>query len=76
MLLSAADLISALLFTYSGVFFLDFCRLQMFFNINFFKIFFHEERTAWILNWPDILSGLIWVQTVFQRLSADNKIHC
>ena len=31
-----------------------------------------ECQTVWIQIRPDILSGLIWVQTVLQRLSADN----
>ena len=44
-----------------------FCRLLIFFKMNFFEKFFqeyHQCQTAWIQIRPDILSGLIWVQTV------------
>ena len=42
--------------------------LIFFFKINFFEKFFQELplecQTVWILIRPDILSGLIWVQSV------------
>ena len=44
-----------------------FCRLLIFFKISFFEKFFqecHQCQTVWIQIRPDILSGLIWVQTV------------
>ena len=44
-----------------------FCRLQIFFKINFFeKLFqeYHQCQTAWIQIRPNILLGLIWVQTL------------
>ena len=42
----------------------------------FSKLIFHsgissECQLVWIQIRPDIMSGLIWVQTVLQRLSAD-----
>ena len=44
-----------------------FClRLLIIFKINIFKQFFqeyHQCRTVWIQIRPDILSGLVWVQT-------------
>ena len=45
----------------------SFCRLLIFFKINFCKNFFKEYyqyQTVWIQIRPDILSGLIRVQTV------------
>ena len=44
-----------------------FCLLLIFFKINFFEKFFqqyHQCQTDWIPIRPDILSGLIWGQTV------------
>ena len=43
-----------------------FCRLMIFFKMNFFEKFFqeyHQCQTVWIQIRPDALSGLIWVQT-------------
>ena len=31
-----------------------------------------ECQTVWIQIWPNILSGLIWVQNCLQRISADD----
>ena len=42
---------------------MHFRRLLMFFKINFFEIP-SEFQTVWIQIRPDILLGLIWVQTV------------
>ena len=42
--------------------------MLFFFQIKFLEKFFqeyHQCQTAWIQIRPDILSGLIWVQTVF-----------
>ena len=45
-----------------------FCRLLIFFKINFFEKVFQkitsECQTVWIQIRPDIMSGLIWIQTV------------
>ena len=50
----------------------------IFFKINFFEKNISgmptECQTVWILIRPDILSGLICVQSVLQRLSADGTI--
>ena len=51
------------------VFCMLFCSLVIFFKINFFfeKILSGiplECQTVWIQIRPDILSGLVWVQTV------------
>ena len=47
-----------------------FCRLLIFFKINFFEKFFQEYnqsvKTVWIQIRLDILSGLIWIQTVYK----------
>ena len=47
------------------------CSMTFFFKINFFKNFFQEyqklpseSQTVWIQIRPDILSDMIWVQTV------------
>ena len=48
-------------------FFTMFCRLIIFFKINFFEKIFQEYlqcQPIWLQIRPDILSGLIWVQTV------------
>ena len=42
---------------------------DFFFRINFSEKFFQEydqSQTVWIKIRPDVLSGLIWVQTVFK----------
>ena len=42
------------------------CCLQIFFKVTFFNIFFqeyHQCQPAWTQIFPDILLGLIWVQT-------------
>ena len=53
---------------HAGKFFKIFVRLLIFFEINFFEKFLQELplecQTVWIQNRPDVLSGLIWVQTV------------
>ena len=58
---------SCLTFCILGIL-MRFCRLLIFFTINFFKKFFQELpsecQTDWIQIRSDILSGLIWVQTV------------
>ena len=47
-----------------------FCRLLIFFKINFFEKFFQEHlyvtrvSNFWIQIRPNILAGLIWVQAV------------
>ena len=46
-----------------------FCRLQIFFKVTFFKIFFqeyHQCQPVWTQIVPDILLDLIWVQTVYK----------
>ena len=68
-------------FCMPGNFFLIFLPLQVFDNITFYQNILSEVtlecQMAWIHVRPDILSGLIWVQTVFFfKLSAGNKIHC
>ena len=48
---------------------------DFFFKINFLEKFlqeYHHCQTDWIQVRSDILSGLIWVQTVCKRLSADD----
>ena len=50
------------------------CRLLSFFNINFFeKILFRSTirvSNSWIQIRPDIMSALIWIQTVC-KVSAE-----
>ena len=50
-----------------GKFLTLFCRLQIFYKINYFEKLFpgipSQCQTVWIQIWRDILSGLIWVQT-------------
>ena len=44
-----------------------FCCLLIYFKINFFEKFFqdyHQCQTVWIQIRPDIMSGLIWIQTI------------
>ena len=52
------------------------CRL--FFKINFFKKLFQEHyqsvKTVWIQIRPDILSGLIWFQTVCKNYQQMTKV--
>ena len=56
------------------------CHLLIVFKINFFRKFFqeyHECQTVWIQIRPDILSGLIWVQTVcigYQKMTHKELI--
>ena len=59
-----------------------FCRVLTFLKINFFKKITTGTlsmcQTAWIQIGPDVLSGLIWVQTVwkgYQQRSADDILH-
>ena len=51
-----------------------FCRLLIYFKINFFKKKIYQECHWWQRIWiqirPDILSGLIWVQTVYKVISC------
>ena len=62
-------------------FFQLFCCLLIFLKINFFEKFFSgiirsELQTVWILIRPDILLGLIWVQTVcksYQKTTLGGK---
>ena len=63
-----------------GKFFMLFCRLLFFFKINFFwKILSGippECQTDWIKIRPDILSDLIWVQSVckcYQQTTLGGK---
>ena len=42
---------------------MPFCRLLIFFKINFFENFFQEYHTS-VKQIGSILSGLIWVQSV------------
>ena len=48
-----------------------FCHLLIFFKINFFRKIISEIlsecQTDWTQIRPDIISGLIWVQTVCKR---------
>ena len=58
-----------------GKFFMLFCRLLIFFKINLLKKFF-ECQIVWIQIRPDILLGLIWVQTVcksYQQTTLGDK---
>ena len=51
-----------------------------FFKINFLKNYFrkfHQCQTVWILIRPDVLSGLIWVQTVckgYQQTTLEGRV--
>ena len=55
------------------------CRLLIFFKNQFFEKFFQEYhlcQTVWNQIRPDILSGLIWVQTVckgYQQMTLVGK---
>ena len=56
-----------------------FCRLLIYFKIKFFKKFFqeyHQSVKQLIQIRPDILSGLIWIQTVckgYQQMTLVGK---
>ena len=53
------------------------CRLPTSFKINFFKKFFQEHyqcQTVWIRVRNDILSVLIWVQTVCKDYQQTIKV--
>ena len=60
-----------------------FCRLLIFFKINFFKKFFQEYnqrfQTVWIQIKPDDLLGLNWIQTVckdYQQTTVNKTTIC
>ena len=44
-----------------------------FFGLNFFHNYKSEYQTVWIQIMPDILSGMIWVQTVCKVISSQQK---
>ena len=66
-------------FCFLGNIFHAFCRLQIFFKIIYFEKFFqeyHHSQTVWIQIRPNILSGLMWVQTVckgYQQTTLGGK---
>ena len=58
-----------------GKFFMFFCHMLNFFKISFFENFF-QCQTDWIQIRPDILSGLIWVQSVcigYQQMTPEGN---
>ena len=64
----------------SGKYFILFCLLLIFFNINFFEKLFQEYHLSvkqrWIQIRPDVLSDLIWVQIVcksYQQTTLGDK---
>ena len=51
-----------------------YCHLLTFFQINFFKKIFQEHYQNWVQIRTDIMSVLIWVQTVCKGYQQTTKV--